>query len=275
MSFFRRNKTLTQKGSVTYNAIDEFVRAENGTGGDGEGVVYLDKKDEAILSGGYYTNSSGMLFALGADENLLKGGIEDGDVFLMDIAQAHHFSVVIEGFPTYTAPEGTMTGSDGQFLPAKSINFNYTSYENMSIPLAIFGDFPLLNKKRVSTISLSCYDSDSNTLEYALKKWEHLCFPKGRYVAYMDEIARKFDYRGYGVDGRETFRCSFYVIPTGNVSVSRDYSANDAKLVNFSVVCVGDGSTCATGPGRSIQWANKVFENPITEKSNTFTQYTV
>jgi hypothetical protein len=121
----------------------------------------------------------------------------------------------------------------------------------MNIPLAIFGDFPLLNKKRVSTIDLSCYDFDSNKLEYELYKWENQCFPKGRFVAYMDEIARKFTYRGYSVEGIETLTYEVYVIPSGNVSVSRDYSANEAKMVNFSLVVVGDGQTCASGSGKA------------------------
>jgi hypothetical protein len=136
------------------------------------------------------------------------------------------------------------------FLPVKTMNLKYTSYENMSIPVAIFGDFPLLNKKRVSTIDLSCYDFDSNRLEYALRKWESDCFPKGRFVAYMDDIARKFTYKGYSVEGRNTLTYEVYVIPAGNVTVSRDYSANDAKMVNFSLVVVGDGRTCATGDGK-------------------------
>ena len=83
-----------------------------------------------------------------------------------------------------------------------------------------------------------------------LRKWESDCFPKGRFVAYMDEIARKFTYKGYSVEGKNTLTYEVYVIPSGNVSVSRDYSANDAKMLNFGLVCVGDGRTCATGNGK-------------------------
>jgi hypothetical protein len=107
-----------------------------------------------------------------------------------------------------------------------------------------------LNKKRVSTIDLSCYDKDNNKLEYELRQWEAQCFPKGRYVAYMSDIAREFRYRGYNVKGQQTLEYRVFVIPAGNVSVSRDYSANDAKMVNFSLVVVGDGQTCASGDGK-------------------------
>ena len=66
----------------------------------------------------------------------------------------------------------------------------------------------------------------------------------------MDDIAREFIYRGYGVDGRQTLEYRVFVIPAGNLSVSRDYSNNEAKMVNFSVVVVGDGRTCASGDGK-------------------------
>lgn len=167
------------------------------------------------------------------------------NILLEDIAQSHHFTIHLDGFSMskFKLPDGTYS----EFLPVKSMNINYVSYENMSIPVSIFGDFPLLNKKRVTTISLSCFDMDSNLLERELRTWENRCFPSGRFVAYMDDIARKLTYKGYNVKGKQTLDYYWYVIPTGNVTVSRDYSTNDAKLVNFSLVCVGDGSTCATG----------------------------
>ena len=177
----------------------------------------------------------------------------DSGLWVMDIAQSHHFTVWLasmNGMSALQVPTSPLTKDLG-FLPVKTMNLKYTSYENMSIPVAIFGDFPLLNKKRVSTIDLSCYDYDNNQLEYELRKWEAQCFPKGRYVAYMDTIARELRYRGYSVDGRLTLEYRVFVIPAGNLSVSRDYSANDAKMVNFSLVVVGDGRTCAEGNGRT------------------------
>ena len=250
------------EGSVSYQeGIDRPLEYNlDGYGGD-EGVVYLNKEDEMILSG----DGS---FYVGSPENLkyssnpfLASATEDNnrDVFLSDLSRVYHFSVTIEGFPVFISPECTMANSNGEFLAVRNINFNYTSYENMSIPVAIFGDFPLLNKKRVSTISLSCYDEDSSSLEYTLRSWENSCFPKGRYVAYMEDIIRKFDYRGYGVDGREVLRCSFYVIPSGTVAVPRDYNSNEAKVVNFSLVCVGDGATCASGPGKAPSKTRALF----------------
>ena len=216
---------------VISNATNTFFQA---------GVSYTNPKVEKLLTGS--VEVSGEPFQQQVSEG----------IWLMDIAQSHHYTVWLEGMnmSNLKVPNSPLTKDRG-FLPVKTMNLKYTSYENMSIPVAIFGDFPLLNKKRVSTIDLSCYDYDSHELEYELRQWEASCFPQGRYVAYMDEIARRFVYNGYSVEGRNTLTYEVYVIPAGNVTVSRDYSANEAKMVNFSLVVVGDGRTCATGEGKA------------------------
>lgn len=227
-----------------------------------DGLYPADSTGNALVANTIdnYTGGSGVNYVNSQTEILLKGGVVEEQketpqvtdaTLLMDISQSHHFTVHLEGFSMtgLKIASSPLTNKEG-FLPVKTMNLKYTSYENMSIPVAIFGDFPLLNKKRVSTIDLTCYDLDSNKLEYALRKWESDCFPKGRFVAYMDDIAKKFTYKGYGVDGRGTLTYEVYVIPAGNVTVSRDYSANEAKMVSFSLVVVGDGRTCATGDGK-------------------------
>ena len=202
------------------------------------GISYNDPQQQVILTGAIEKNVQ------------QTPQINDG-ILLMDIAQSHHYTVYVSGMSMsrQKLPNGIYSEGNG-FLPVKTMNLKYTSYENMSIPVAIFGDFPLLNRKRVSTIDLSCYDYDNNKLEYELRQWEAQCFPQGRYVAYMDDIAREFIYRGYNVKGERTLEYRVFVIPAGNVTVSRDYSANDAKMVNFSLVVVGDGRTCASGEGK-------------------------
>lgn len=223
--------------------------------------LYPEDTNDPLVSNGVlnYTGKEGVHYNSKKAEMLLKGEISQGvmadpmiavpdDVWLMDIAQSHHYAVQISGMDKteFKSPQNVYS----KFLPVKTMNLKYTSYENMSIPVAIFGDFPILNRKRVSTIDLSCYDLDDNRLEYELRRWEAQCFPKGRYVAYMEDIARKFTYRGYNVKGKETLSYVVWVIPAGNVTVSRDYSANDAKMLNFSLVLVGDGRTCASGEGK-------------------------
>jgi hypothetical protein len=214
-----------------------------------------------LKNGDAVTGQIGLVYSNKDTENIIKSKaankkeekapkVNDG-LWLMDIAQSHHYTVWLEGMKMSKLKVPTSPlGSEKGFLPVRSMNLRYTSYENMSIPVAIFGDFPLLNKKRVSTIDLTCYDYDNHALEYELRQWEARCFPQGRFVAYMDEIAREFVYSGYGVDGRNTLTYRVFVIPAGNVTVSRDYSANEAKMISFSLVVVGDGQTCAIGKGK-------------------------
>jgi hypothetical protein len=229
-----------------------------------DNTLFADPPGTSLLSNAIYdyTSVGGINYVNPETEYVLKGSVEKNErpqspqvsegIWLMDIAQSHHYTVWLagmEGMSGLQVPHSPLTRDLG-FLPVKTMNLKYTSYENMSVPVAIFGDFPLLNKKRVSTIDLSCYDYDNNKLEYELRKWEAQCFPKGRFVAYMEDIAREFRYRGYSVEGKLTLEYKVFVIPAGNVSVSRDYSANEAKMVNFSLVVVGDGRTCATGEGK-------------------------
>ena len=225
------------KGSISYS--------EAPSGGYNSGALTGAISDIAS-SGVNYPN--GNPFQLKASKSPSKSEVVDAGIWALDIAQSHHFTVKLQGFKSYHTPEKSFS----EFLPVKSIQLNYASYENMSIPLAIFGDFPLLSKKRVSTISITCYDEDSNIIERQLRGWINSCFIKGRYVAYMSDIARKFQYIGYNVKGTITLGpVGMYVIPTGNISISRDYSANDAKLLNFSLICVGDGVTCQVGNGKN------------------------
>lgn len=218
-----------------------------------KGLHFINPQTEAILNGG-------------TSESTKNSGDPVKDtIFLQDIAQSHHYTLQLEGFDMLKTPEGSFS----TFLPVKSMNFNYTSYENMNIPVAIFGDFPILNKKRVSTVSITCYDLDDNRIERKLKLWENQCFPRGRYVAYMEDIVRQLTYRGYNVKGKETLYYTFYVMPSGNVTVSRDYSANDAKLVSFTLVCVGDGSTSATGEGSKSPYSSTTtYKVPMAGKDS-------
>ena len=230
-----------------------------------DGLYPADNLGSPLVSNAVYeyTGNTGINYTNPQTALLLKGSTSKSEqikstpeitdaTLLTDIAQSHHYTVQIEGLNMSNMRISNSPLAKNGFLPVKTMNLKYTSYENMSIPVAIFGDFPLLSRKRVSTIDLVCYDKDSNQLEGELKAWEASCFPLGRYVAYMDKIARRFTYKGYNVKGQSTLTYQVYVIPAGNVSVSRDYGANDAKMINFSLVVVGDGRTCATGSGGDI-----------------------
>ena len=117
----------------------------------------------------------------------------------------------------------------------------------MNIPFGIFGDFPLLHKKKVTSVSFSCYDIDDDRIEQALKYWEQQCFPSDSYVAFLDEVKATLTYTSYDTKGKKNYIRTLDVIPASSVSVSRDYESNGAKLLNFSVVAVGYPGASAGG----------------------------
>ena len=196
------------------------------------------------------TISNGDQYGDGAGYSKFNEGVNYG-AWIQDIAQSHHYTVELEKFRDFGI------NPYGKFLPVRSINLNSVSFENMSIPVSVFGDFPLLNRRRVSNISISCYDTDDSIIEKNLRVWELACFPLNRYVAYLEDVAREFIYKGYNVKGMQTYEQKLYVIPTGSISVGRDYSANEAKILNFTLMAVGDGQSCATGNGGSLESAKE------------------
>lgn len=188
-------------------------------------------------------NYEGHAYASGQSQN-------NDPILWWDIAQSHFFTVQIyrnEGgkvsgiHDIYGNPISFASGEGvyEDYIPVKSMNFNYTSYENMNIPLGIFGDFPLLHRKKVTSISFTCYDTDQDIMEKALHYWEQQCFPGDNYVAYLDDIAATLTYTSYDVMGHKNFQRLLTVIPASSVSVSRSYEENAAKILNFSVAVVG------------------------------------
>lgn len=210
----------------------------------------------------YYTDGSGTVLNSYLSKTQLEGYESTSSTTItqpldkLDIAQSHHFTITLQGFTHYRAPGKSF----GNFLPVKNISLDYTRYENLSIPVAIFGNFPILNKKGMTSINLTCYDMDDNRLERELSGWEASCFPKNKFVGYMSQIARELIYTGYNVKGKKTLEKRMFVIPAGGVMVSRDYAANDAKMVNFSVIAVGNGTDSSAGArGETVEPQGKEF----------------
>ena len=215
-----------------------------------------------------YTGESTRLFELQASVNntpsTTSNGISDPTVY-WDIAQSHFFTVQIYSSAAETASRGynqptglhdingkpfsfcSGEGTYKDYIPIKTMNFNYTNYDNMTLPVNIFGDFPLLHRKKMTTINISCYDLDQDVIERALKYWENQCFPNNC-VEYMDCVKAEFKYRSYDVTGKMNFEQVLEVIPTGSVSTNRSYEENAPKMLNFSLIVVGATGKSAKGP---------------------------
>ena len=198
-----------------------------------------------------YTGEAAKMFALQESYTYIPTSAMKGDgLDNWDIAQSHFFTVQISQLLDRNGKMFQFASGQGtykDYVPIKSMNLTYTSYENMSVPFNIFGNLPLLHRKSVSTISFSCYDIDQDVIEMALRAWENRCFPEGRYVAYLDDIKATFKYRSYDVTGKMNFEKDFLVIPASSVSVSRSYEENGAKMLNFSLAVVGLSGNAVNG----------------------------
>ena len=189
-----------------------------------------------------------------------------------DIAQSHFFTIqiyrkdggLVSGIHDIYGNPISFASGEGvyqNYIPIKSMNFNYVSYENMNIPLGIFGDFPLLYRRKVASISFTCYDTDQDIMEKALHYWEQQCFPGDNYVAYLEDITSELTYTSYDVMGHKNFQRKLFVIPASSVSVSRSYEENAAKILNFSVAVVGTPMSLASGYNTKAEYVGQSPES--------------
>lgn len=135
----------------------------------------------------------------------------------------------------------------GGYLPVKSISINYESLSNLTLPITVYSNFSLISKKSIGGISITCYDNDSDSIEQSIHDWINYCFV-GTRLRYLSQIYKKLEYTSYNVKGKlnEGSTRNYLVIPTGGVTIGRDYEENGAKLVTFNLAIVGDNTSSAT-----------------------------
>lgn len=186
------------------------------------------------------------LYGTGDDEGRgrsLYSSLNDrGDLFLDDIEQSHHFTITLDKIAEFWPRYYKTKFPDSQyFLPVKSISFTKASIENMNIPLGVIGSLPIMHRKNLGRLTMVLYDIDREPIESAIQSWIGSCFQGNDYVNYLSNIVGTLNYTSYGVDGRRNENVSgeYYVIPAESITLDRSYDANDAKLLNFSVVIIG------------------------------------
>lgn len=212
-----------------------------------------NQPDLKINSDGYFVNaiadrSAEDLSWMGTDNQVKLA------YMLQDISQSHHFTVTMSKirveFPT---------SEFGNFLPVKNISYSEITFENMSIPLGIFGSFPVTHKKQVGSITLTLYDTADDKIQAQIRRWEAECFPKGKYVNFLSNIVSEFKYNSYSTTGKLNKSLVLYVIPANSITTSRSYEENSAKLINLSLTVVGfrgnleEGESSSGGGDESLR----------------------
>lgn len=226
------NPIAKLEGGIQYS--ESFLNSISGKGGMGIGIGYGD---------GYgYGYGDGIGSGSGTGAGGQFSTNERGDLFLEDIEQSHHFTITIDKLFTFLPSYYRTKFEHSQyFLPVKSISFTKIAIENMSIPLGVLGSLPIMHRKNLGRLTMTLYDNHKEPIESAINAWIDSCFVSNDYVNYLSNIVGVMNYTSYDVTGKRNENVSgeYYVIPAESVTINRSYDANDAKLLDFSVVIIG------------------------------------
>jgi hypothetical protein len=151
----------------------------------------------------------------------------------LDMAQSRYFTVEIEGM-------GLPLSKNGLIMPVQNITYTIQGIDSLSLSLGIFKDIPIPNGIRVPRISLSLLDDDKDTIQSQFKEWLKLYMPDMGTVGYLSSLVKKMTYKSYGVDGTLNTNASFIadIMLDSEFNTTRDYSANDLKIMEAQVIIV-------------------------------------
>lgn len=165
-------------------------------------------------------------------------------------------------------------GSNGFFLPLKSISYVPVKLNHLKIKAGVLNDLPFFHRRSMGTIQCVMHDSDRSMASTKLLTWFSSCAntENGR-VPYVKSMCRTAEYTEYTHDGKIAMQHKFIVIPDNEWSVNRDYDGADGALTEykFSLIIVSSiqlkgeftgGSwreaDWGVGGGPNAQWEKRV-----------------
>lgn len=163
------------------------------------------------------------------------------------MAQSSYFKISIDKLNNPAMKSSTLlknysenTSGVGSFLPIKSVSFTPVSLETLSIPLGVFGDMSIVNRKKIGRLSITLLDTNDNFYEKKLASWYKICVPnENGYVGYLEDMVSDMTYISYSTTGLPEYSMNLEVMLAEDISISRDYDANELKAITFNVVVVG------------------------------------
>jgi len=177
-------------------------------------------------------------------------------LFETTMAQSAYFKLYIEELPYMSSTSnlsssGSLTGtaavitesaiaSGDNFLPVKSINLVPVSIETTTLPLGIFGDMAIVTRRKLGKLNIVLLDDNDERYEKALRLWYKKTVPTSGYVGYMNEIVRNLTYKSYSTTGENRIDLQYQVMLADEMSIARDYDANELKTISFSLLIVGE-----------------------------------
>lgn len=158
-------------------------------------------------------------------------------------------------------------GSDGFFLPLKSISYVPVKLNHLKIKAGVFNDLPFFHRRSMGTIQCVMHDSDRSMVSTKLLSWFSSCTDvESGCVPYVAEMCRLAEYTEYTHDGKIAIQHKFVVIPDNDWSVNRDYDGGDGTLTEykFSLIIVSNmqfKGEFTGGVWREADWG--IGEGPV------------
>jgi len=158
-------------------------------------------------------------------------------------------------------------GSNGFFLPLKSISYVPVKLNHLKIKAGVFNDLPFFHRRSMGTIQCVMHDSDRSMVSTKLLSWFSACTDtENGCVPYVSEMCRLAEYTEYTHDGKIAIQHKFVVIPDNDWSVNRDYDGGDGTLTEykFSLIIVSNmqfKGEFTGGDWREADWG--IGEGPV------------
>ena len=151
----------------------------------------------------------------------------------------HHFKMTIEGLLVNENMKFDGGNKYGKFLPVESVSLSPISVTNTSLNIGIFSDLPILSSRKMGRLRITLLDDIYNVYENAVLDWFQNCCYNG-FVSPISKIIREAHYYEYTNQGKESKHYRFWLIPTDDISLNRNYNDNQFKKIEFSTIIVGD-----------------------------------
>lgn len=187
-----------------------------------------------------------------AQHIILNGNVQEGipsskkvdlpNMFSMDMAQSRFFTVEL-GAPNKSKNKiSTFKGMEG--LPVKNISYTVTGIETMTLPIGVFRDLPIPIGKKLPTITLTLLDSGIDQIEMQLRDWFESMIPSSKNtISYLDDMVGTLKYKSYDTSGNPNYTYTANVMLTEDLSISRDYEANELKSLQINLIVLKDEVT--------------------------------
>lgn len=159
----------------------------------------------------------------------------------LDLSQSRHFTVELSGIqvPPNLVGNNPLDQIDYN-LPVRNITYTMAGLDISTFSIGVFRDLPLPTGIRLPKISLTLLDTSTDSLEVQFRNWYRSMVPSNGYVAYLSSIVKTLTYTSYNFDGSINEELRLPVVLADDITMTRDYEANDFKTFEVNLVVLSN-----------------------------------